>query len=96
MILEAALLNVKAGESEEFEISFREASKIIASMNGYISHELQKCVEVEGKYLLLVRWKTLEDHTEGFRKSDQYALWKEKLHHYYEPFPVVEHFELLQ
>lgn len=96
MVLEAALLNVKAGESEEFEKSFREASKIIASMNGYISHELQKCIEVKGKYLLLVRWETLEDHTEGFRKSEQYILWKEKLHHYYEPFPVVEHFELLQ
>jgi heme-degrading monooxygenase HmoA len=37
-------------------------------MAGYVSHELQRCLEVENKYVLLVRWERLEDHTEGFRE----------------------------
>ncbi|MBM7694695.1 heme-degrading monooxygenase HmoA [Peribacillus deserti] len=93
MILEAVVLQVKKGMEAEYEKAFRGASKIISSMNGYISHELQRCMEVEGKYLLLVQWETLEDHTVGFRQSTEYQEWKKRLHHFYDPFPTVEHFE---
>ncbi|MCR8980761.1 antibiotic biosynthesis monooxygenase family protein [Brevibacillus laterosporus] len=82
-----------SGMEQEFEKTFRIASEIISSMNGYISHELQRCMEVEGKFLLLVRWERLEDHTMGFRQSSEYQEWKELLHHFYHPFPTVEHFE---
>jgi heme-degrading monooxygenase HmoA len=91
-VLEVAILNVKAGLSADFEKAFSEAQKIISSMEGYISHQLQKCVEVENKYILLVNWKTLEAHTEGFRASAGYQDWKKLLHHFYDPFPTVEHF----
>ena len=77
----------------EFEESFIEASSIISSMKGYINHSLNKCFEEEGKYLLLVEWETLEDHTVGFRQSKEYQEWKKQLHHFYDPFPTVEHFE---
>ncbi|GMA62572.1 antibiotic biosynthesis monooxygenase [Alicyclobacillus fastidiosus] len=93
MILEAAMLNVKSGLENEFESAFKQASKIISSMNGYISHQLQRCLETQGKYLLLVQWTDLESHTVGFRQSAEYQEWKRLLHHFYEPFPVVEHFE---
>jgi heme-degrading monooxygenase HmoA len=93
MILEAVILNVKSGLESDFESIFKKASKIISSMDGYLSHELQRCIEVQGKYLLLVKWKTLESHTVGFRNSAEYQEWKELLHHFYEPFPTVEHFE---
>ncbi len=92
MILEAAILNVKPGQSEDFEAAFKEASAIIAASPGYIEHQLQRCLEVADKYLLLVRWGTLEDHTEGFRGSAAYTEWRRLLHHFYEPFPIVEHF----
>ncbi len=62
-------------------------------MKGYIGHELQKCIEKENKYILIVRWNTIEDHTEGFRKSEAYKEWKRLLHHFYDPFPVVEHYK---
>jgi heme-degrading monooxygenase HmoA len=52
-----------------------------------------KCLETEDKYLLIVRWQTLEDHTEGFRKNDKYTEWKNLLRHFYEPFPTVEHYK---
>ncbi|AND38257.1 MULTISPECIES: antibiotic biosynthesis monooxygenase family protein [Cytobacillus] len=93
MILEAVMLQVKEGMEEEYEQAFREASKIIASMKGYISHELQRCMEIKGKYLLLVKWESLEAHTVGFRQSKEYQEWKRQLHHFYDPFPAVEHFE---
>lgn len=93
MILESVYLQVKAGQTEAFEGTFREASSIIASMKGYISHELHKCIEDENLYLLQVKWETLEDHTEGFRKSEEYQEWKKLLHNFYEPFPTVYHFE---
>jgi heme-degrading monooxygenase HmoA len=93
MILEVAILTVIDEQTEEFEASFREASKIIASMNGYINHELQRCIEKENQYILLVQWQRLEDHTVGFRGSEQYQEWKKRLHHFYDPFPTVEHYE---
>ncbi|QKX50072.1 antibiotic biosynthesis monooxygenase [Planococcus glaciei] len=95
MVLEAAVLYVKPGMEKEYEGAFRQASAIISSMNGYLSHELQRCMEVKGKYLLLVEWERVEDHTVGFRQSPEYQEWKRLLHHFYEPFPVVEHFEKL-
>ncbi|AZU60757.1 antibiotic biosynthesis monooxygenase family protein [Neobacillus mesonae] len=93
MVLEAAMLQVKEGMEAEYEEAFCKASEIISSMKGYISHELQGCMEVKGKYLLLVEWETLEDHTVGFRQSKEYQEWKRQLHHFYDPFPTVEHFE---
>lgn len=93
MILEVAILNIKKGLSTEFETSFDKAKDIISSKNGYISHQLKKCIEQEDKYILLVNWETIEDHEIGFRKSEEYNQWKALLHHFYEPFPIVEHYK---
>ncbi len=92
MILEVAILNIKEGLSKAFETSFQKAETIISSMNGYISHQLKKCIEEDNKYILLVNWETIEDHEIGFRKSVEYQEWKALLHHFYDPFPTVEHY----
>ena len=93
MILEAAPLHVKPGQSQAFEAAFREAQSIISAMPGYRSHELQRRLEREGQYLLLVRWDSVANHEEGFRKSPQYQEWRKLLHHFYDPFPTVLHYE---
>ncbi|MBT3713803.1 MAG: antibiotic biosynthesis monooxygenase [Anaerolineae bacterium] len=93
MILEVAILDVKPGLEKEFEKAFGKAQKIISSMKGYASHQLQHCLEKENRYILLVNWEKLEDHTEGFRNSDEYQEWKKLLHHFYDPFPTVEHYK---
>jgi len=95
MVLEVAILDVKIGQEELFEKTFLEAEKIISRMSGYISHELQKCLENNSRYLLLVKWETLEDHEIGFRQSKEYQRWKDLLHHFYDPFPTVEHFKII-
>lgn len=92
MILETAMLDVRSGQEAEFERAFIPASAIIPSMPGYVSHELHRCIEHPSRYLLLVRWERLEDHTVGFRGSPEYQEWKGLLHHFYDPFPTVEHF----
>lgn len=93
MILEHALLPVIPGREAEFEAAFAEAAPIIASMPGCLGHRLERCLERPSCYLLLVEWETLEHHTQGFRGSPDYARWKALLHHFYEPFPQVLHFE---
>ena len=92
MVLELAILNVIPGRGGEFEHAFREAKGIIASMPGFQSLELQKCIEQPNRYALLVKWSTPEDHTVGFRQSPEYQRWKALLHHFYDPFPTVEHY----
>ena len=92
MILEVAILNIRDGTNDAFEAAFREASGIISSMPGYHSHELRHCLEAPGRYILLVNWQSLEDHTVGFRQSADYQRWRTLLHHFYDPFPTVEHY----
>jgi len=92
MILEQAVLDVRPGQTEAFEVAFAQAKTIISAMPGFQRLTLSRCVERPSVYLLLVQWDTLEDHTEGFRGSAQYQDWKQLLHHFYDPFPTVEHF----
>ena len=95
MILEVALLDVKQGQQAAFETAFAEAQQIVSGMSGYLSHQLQKCIEKDNRYLLLVNWETLADHQVGFCQSAEYQQWRELLHHFYENFPDVEHFTTL-
>jgi heme-degrading monooxygenase HmoA len=93
MILEVAILDVTQSREAEFEAAFADATRIISAMKGYRGHELKRCIENASRYILLVNWDKLEDHTQGFRKSDQYQEWRKLLHHFYDPFPTVEHYE---
>jgi heme-degrading monooxygenase HmoA len=95
MILEVAILNVRVSLEREFEAAFAQASAIIASMPGYVSHQLQRSIETTNRYVLLVNWTSIEAHTVGFRGSPEYQRWKQLLHHFYDPFPSVEHYALV-
>jgi heme-degrading monooxygenase HmoA len=95
MILEVAILDVKEGLTNEFEAAFQIAAPIIAAVPGYITHELKKCLENSDRYILLVQWQKLEDHTVGFRQSPEYQEWRSLLHHFYDPFPIVEHYTVI-
>jgi len=88
MILKVAMLQILPGKDAAFEAAFKEASAIISSIQGYLGHELQRCLEVSGRYVLLARWQSLEGHTVRFRGSPEYQRWKQLLHHFYDPFPL--------
>ena len=93
MVLEHAVLEVIAGEETAFEEAFSEAKSIIAGSPGFRWLRLARCIEDPSRYLLLVGWDRLEDHTERFRGSQAYQDWRRRLHHFYDPFPTVAHFE---
>ena len=93
MITEHAVLEVIAGRETEFVEAMERAKALIASSPGFQSLRVERCVERPGCFLLLVEWERLEDHTEGFRGSPAYEEWRAALHHFYDPFPNVEHFE---
>ena len=96
MILEHALPDVIPGLVVEFEEAFSRAREIISKSPGFISLKIVRGIERPSSYLLLVEWESLEEHTIGFRQSARYAEWRELLHHFYDPFPVVEHFVEIQ
>ena len=93
MITEHALLEVIPGQEDAFLAAMDTAKTHIAGSPGFVSLRVERCVERPGCFLLLVEWAHLEDHTEGFRGSPAYQEWRAALHHFYDPFPVVEHFE---
>ncbi|MFT3988280.1 antibiotic biosynthesis monooxygenase family protein [Aestuariivirga sp.] len=92
MIVEQAILSIRAGQAQAFEEAMRQALPLISATPGFMGLEVRPCMETENRYLLLVRWETLEAHTAGFRGSDRYPRWKALLHHFYDPFPLVEHY----
>jgi heme-degrading monooxygenase HmoA len=91
-VLEVATLDIRPGRNAEFERAFADARSIIAASPGFLGVELRHCVEHADRYLLLVRWATLADHTVGFRQGPDYPRWRALLHHFYDPFPEVEHY----
>ena len=93
MITEHALLEVIAGQEDAFVEAMDTAKDLVAASPGFVSLRVERSVERPGCFLLLVEWERLEDHTEGFRNSAAYQEWRTALHHFYDPFPFVEHFE---
>ena len=93
MVLEHAVLQVVPGQEAAFEEAFATAKAVIAAATGFRTLRLCRCVEDVSRYLLLVEWDALEDHTEGFRKSPAYEEWRRLLHHFYDPFPTVDHYD---
>ncbi|MGY4857014.1 antibiotic biosynthesis monooxygenase family protein [Cryobacterium sp. AP23] len=96
MITEHAVLPVRPGLEDAFVAAFRTARSFIESMPGFQSLSLSRSVEAPSSFLLLVEWERIEDHTEGFRGSPEYAEWKALLHPFYDPFPDVQHFVAVQ
>ena len=96
MILEIAILDIKLVLAEEFAAVIATAAPFLARQKGYISHEVTRCMESLHRYVLLVRWQNMEDHTVGFRQSPDYQEWKTLTHHFFEPYPpVVQHYQIL-
>jgi heme-degrading monooxygenase HmoA len=93
MVIERAQIDVKPGEEEAFAAALREAREVVASSPGFRSVTLGRGIEQPSRFLLLVEWETLEDHTVGFRESDRFTRWRELIGPYFAAAPDVEHYE---
>jgi heme-degrading monooxygenase HmoA len=92
MILELADFRIRPDATDDFEAAMEELKTIIASSAGYLGHTIQRSLETPGRYVLLVRWATLEDHTKGFRGSAAFETWRSRLGAHRDG-AIVEHFE---
>ncbi|WP_070156050.1 antibiotic biosynthesis monooxygenase family protein [Sphingobium phenoxybenzoativorans] len=92
MILEHALLHVRPGREAAFEAAMQQARPLISASPGFLGIEVRPASEKAGLYLLLVRWDSIADHRDGFRRSDRYRQWRILLHDFYDPMPDIAYF----
>ena len=96
MILEVADIRIQAGQQAAFdEAILRGLQTVIAQAKGYRGYKVNKGIESPERYLLMIFWDTLEDHTVGFRASPAFAEWRAIVGPFFAAPPVVEHFDLL-
>ena len=94
-VLEVVNLHIKEGQKKAYEKTFEEAEKVLKTVDGYISHQLRKCIEIENNYLLLVNWQTVEAHTKGFKGSSEFQRFCELMLPFYDSLPEIRHFQLV-
>ncbi len=70
----------------------QKAVPFISASEGFQGIDVLPCIEAPGRYLLLVKWTSVEAHEQGFRGSERYQQWKALLHGFYDPFPLVQHY----
>jgi hypothetical protein len=95
MILEVAIMKIKPELITEFEAVFPQAAAVSASTPGYISHEMQRCVETKGKYFYLIRWESIEAHELNFRQSPRRQQFRDLIGRFWVEPPFAEHFEAI-
>ncbi|MDT7839063.1 antibiotic biosynthesis monooxygenase family protein [Aquabacterium sp. OR-4] len=93
MILEVADIRITPGQQAAFEEAVhRGIQTAIAPSKGFRGYQVRHSIESPERYLLLLEWETLEDHTVGFRGSPAYAQWRGIVSAYFAQAPQVEHF----
>ncbi|NBA76659.1 antibiotic biosynthesis monooxygenase [Emticicia sp. ODNR4P] len=95
MTLELATIDIKEGENTAFEAALEQAKLVIAQASGFINITVQKCVEQNNRYILLIHWQTLEDHTIGFRESALFMQWRALIGPFFETPPFVQHYHII-
>jgi len=94
MILEVAQIEIRAGEGPAFEAAVaRGLETVVRHSPGFIGARVRRGIEAPQRYLLLIEWQTLEDHTVGFRQSERFPQWRAIVGPFFAQPPRVEHFE---
>ena len=96
MILEHADIRIHPGQQTRFDAAIaRGVETVIAKAKGYRGHKVQKVIESPDRYLLMIYWDSLENHTVDFRGSAAFADWRAIVGPFFAAPPTVEHFNLL-
>jgi quinol monooxygenase YgiN len=94
MVLEIAEIIIRPGSQAEFELAIRRGVEtVIAHATGFRRYDVQHSMESPDRYLLLIEWERLENHTVDFRGSAAFARWREIVGPFFAKPPSVEHFE---
>ncbi|MFX0557824.1 antibiotic biosynthesis monooxygenase family protein [Maribacter sp. CXY002] len=95
MILEIATFDVKPNHLNEFKEATHKAKAVISQSKGFLNLDFKQCMETETKFVALISWETLQDHTIGFRESELFIQWRAIMSPYFNTPPVAEHFQLI-
>ncbi len=94
MILEIAEILIHPGQQAAFEAALREGiANALSKSPGFLRVSVQHGLESPERYVLLIEWQTLEDHTEGFRNGPLFAVWRSHIGSFFASPPRVEHFQ---
>lgn len=97
MILELADIKVQAGKEAEFGAAIKKGvNEVISKARGYIGHQINHGIESPDRWVLMIFWETLENHTVDFRGSPAFAEWRAIVGPYFAQPPQVEHFNLAE
>ncbi|WP_397533708.1 antibiotic biosynthesis monooxygenase family protein [Roseateles sp.] len=95
MILEVAEITIPVGQNAAFEEAIhRGVRTVISNAQGFLRYQVQRGIESPERYLLLIEWATLEDHTVHFRGGPLFAQWRAIVGSFFATPPRVEHFAL--
>jgi len=96
MILEVAEFRIKPGTHREFDAAIkRGVETVIAKAKGFRGYKVQKGIESSERYLLMIYWDSVENHTVDFRQSPAFQEWRAFVSPYFAAPPVAEHFALV-
>jgi heme-degrading monooxygenase HmoA len=96
MILEIADIRIKPGQQAQFEKAVQFGlNTVIAKSKGFRGHQVHHSIESPDRYVLMLEWDTLEDHTVGFRESPAFVEWRSIVIDFFAQAPFTEHFELV-
>jgi heme-degrading monooxygenase HmoA len=96
MILEVADITIPPGRNAEFdEAIVRGIQTVISHAEGFRGWKVNRGIESPERYLLMIFWDTLEDHTVRFRGGPLFAQWRAIVGPFFAQPPVVEHFTLV-
>ncbi|MFV5703671.1 antibiotic biosynthesis monooxygenase family protein [Flavobacterium sp. XS2P12] len=95
MILEIATFDIKEQSQTAFTAAFQEAKLVVSKSKGFLGLEFQHCIEIPTKFVVLIQWETLEDHTIGFRESPLFTQWRAILSPHFQNPPIAEHFQTI-
>jgi len=96
MILEIADIRIAPGKQAEFDEAIQRGVATVASKaTGFRGYKVNKGVESPERYILMIYWDTLENHTVDFRQGPLFPQWRAIVGPFFAAPPVVEHFELV-
>ena len=96
MILEIADIRIIPGKGPEFDAAIQRGVETVASKaKGFRGYKVNKSVESPERYLLMIYWDTLENHTVDFREGPLFPQWRAIVGPFFAAPPAVEHFTLL-
>lgn len=91
-VVEHALLPVRAGSEAAFVAALEQARPLVAASPGFLGMQVRPPADQGRDWLLLIHWRAIEDHRDGFRRSERYERWRALLHPFYDPVPGVRYF----